>query len=109
MNKDQIQALVNKGAITHVGIAADLEKMADKEICDKFITKHEVAAEVLIGENSEEDVKPEIPVETPEEPTTEPEVQVMAEEAPVEVPVETKKASKKSSKKNEAPVVDPVE
>lgn len=97
MTKDQIQSLVNKGAITHVGVAADLETMADKEICDKFITKHEVAAEVLVGENTEL-------------------------ETPVEVaPIEPKKATKKSKKAaspieeapveetNEAPVVDPVE
>ena len=117
MTKDQIQALVNKGTITHVGIAADLEKMTDEEICNRYVTRHENAAEILVGENSKEDitpndVMPEVPAEAPEEPTSEPEVQVMAEESPVEVveaPVEPKKSSKKSSKKNEAPVVDPVE
>lgn len=59
MTKEQIQALVNKGAITHVGIAEDLEKMSDKEICDRYITKHEVATEIL-GAESEQ---PEVPVE----------------------------------------------
>ena len=65
MDKQQIQALVNKGAITHVGVAADLEKLSNKEVCEKFITKHEVAAEVIAAE-------PKDPVGEPEPHAGEP-------------------------------------
>ena len=67
MDKKQFDALVNKGAITHVGIAADIEKLSDKEICDRYVTKHEVATEVLSGEDEQPEV-PEVP-EVPTKPT----------------------------------------
>ena len=119
MNKKQIEALVNKGAITHVGIAADLEKLSDKEICERYVTKHEVTAELLSGED-------ETPV-APEEPTPEPladatpveeatpvalSEELVEEVAPIEETTTAKKTSKKSKKVaeevTEAPVVDPV-
>lgn len=123
MNKKQFEALVNKGAVTHVGIAADVEKLSDKELCEKFVTKHEVAAEVLSGKDEApvvpEEVAPETPSEpvapeVPEEPTT-----PVEEAAPVALAAEepvattTKKSTKKTTKKDvevvdEAPVVDPV-
>lgn len=59
MNAKEFDALVNKGAITHVGIAGDIEKLSDKEMCARYVTKHEVAAEILNGE----DEQPEKPVE----------------------------------------------
>lgn len=87
MNAKEFESLVNKGAITHVGIAADVEKMSDKELCDKYITKHEVAAEVLAAEPATvAEVAPEVPTEEP-----------VAEH------VAPKKASKKSTKKVDEP------
>lgn len=83
MDKQQIQALVNKGAITHVGVAADLEKLSNKEVCEKFITKHEVAAEVIAAE-------PKDPAGEPETPAGEPETHAGEPEAPVVDPVEDK-------------------
>lgn len=91
MKAKDFEALVNKGAITHVGIAADVEKLSDKEVCDKFVTKHEVAAEVLsepvaVATLSEEPApvkkaKKAKKTETPAEPET-------PAETPAEVPVE---------------------
>ena len=109
MDKKQFQALVNKGAITHVGV--DSEKLTDKEFCEKYITKHEVAAEVLSGEG----VAPEVPTEpkTPEAPEEKVEetspaepVEPTEDAAPTEeVAPEAPKKAKKTSKKSEAPVV----
>lgn len=60
MNKKQFEALVNKGKITHVGIAKDIEKLSDKEFCGRYVTSHEVAAEVL-----KEAETPETPTKVP--------------------------------------------
>ena len=105
MNAKEFEALVNKGAITQVGVAADIEKLSDKEICEKFVTKHEVAAEILSGET--EDTAPVAP-ETPETPV---EPETLAEATTEEVTVPAKKSKKASKAKVEpdAPVVDPVE
>lgn len=122
MNKKQFEALVNKGAITHVGIAADVEKLSDKELCEKFVTKHEVAAEVLSGEDkAPEEVAPETPsepvaLEAPAETVTPVEETAAPVALAAEEPVATttaKKSTKKTAKKDvevvdEAPVVDPV-
>ena len=64
MNSKEFEALVNKGAITHVGIAADVEKLSDKEMCKRYVTKHEIAAEILSGdtEQPEEPTKPMVKV-----------------------------------------------
>lgn len=125
MNKKQIEALVNKGAITHVGIAADLEKLSDKEICERYVTKHEVTTELLSGEDETPIVPeepaidtvgvgasvPETPVveePTPATPTVEEAAPVTlseepaAETAPIEevAPVEEVTTTKKTSKKS---------
>ena len=103
MNAKEFEALVNKGAITQVGIAADIERLSDKEICEKFVTKHEVAAEILSGETEDTaPVAPEVP-ETPETP--------VESDVPAEVATPAKKSKKASKAKAEpdAPVVDPVE
>lgn len=99
MNAKEFEALVNKGAITQVGVAADIEKLSDKEICEKFVTKHEVAAEILSGET--EDTAPDAP-ETPETPA-----EVATEEAAT--PVKKSKKASKAKAEPDAPVVDPVE
>lgn len=99
MNAKEFEALVNKGAITQVGVAADIEKLSDKEICEKFVTKHEVAAEILSGET--EDTTPVTP-ETPETPA-----EVATEEAAT--PVKKSKKASKAKAEPDAPVVDPVE
>lgn len=99
MNAKEFEALVNKGAITQVGVAADIEKLSDKEICEKFVTKHEVAAEILSGET--EDTTPDAP-ETPETPA-----EVATEEAAT--PVKKSKKASKAKAEPDAPVVDPVE
>ena len=102
MNAKEFEALVNKGAITQVGVAADIEKLSDKEICEKFVTKHEVAAEILSGET--EDTTPVAP-ETPVEPDAPAEVATEEAAAPAK---KSKKASKAKAEPD-APVVDPVE
>lgn len=100
MDKKQIQALVNKGAITQVGITDDLEKLSNEEICEKIITKHEVAAEVLVTAPKEDKTKPapNANVETP---------------APTKTTKKTTKSAKTTNEvkteEPEAPVVDPVE
>ena len=99
MNAKEFEALVNKGAITQVGVAADIEKLSDKEICEKFVTKHEVAAEILSGET--EDTAPVTPVE-PETPA-----EVVTEEAAA--PAKKSKKASKAKAEPDAPVVDPVE
>lgn len=113
MTKEQIQALVNKGAITHVGIASDLEKMSNEEICEKYITKHEVAAEVMADEAPEAPVDPSIdPSEAVVGENTDIDnpIAELMDAAPVEeAPVPAKKASKKSKKADTELVVDPVE
>lgn len=131
MNAKEFDALVNKGAVTQVGIVADAEQLDAKDFTDLHMTQHEVVAEVL-AEDVPEEVAPEEPTEeipaeeTPVEPVVEevpvaevnevaPEVVaepvVVMDEVPVEAvetaePVATKKARKG---KNAAPSVDPVE
>lgn len=61
MNAKEFDALVNKGAITHVGVAGDIEKLSDKEMCARYVTKHEVATEILNGEN-QQPVEPTVKV-----------------------------------------------
>lgn len=107
MDRKAFDALVNKGRITHVGVAADCDVLNDGEMTARHMTHHEAVAEVLAGTE-------EAPVETPTEPATPviPEEPVAPEESVVpETPVEepTKAPAKKSKKNSAAPSVDPVE
>lgn len=46
MTKEQIQALVNKGVVTHVGVAKELETMPVAEACKKYVTLAGLAEEI---------------------------------------------------------------
>ena len=111
MNAKQFDALVNKGAITQVGIVDDAEKLDANDFTDLHMTQHEAVAEVLAGTSNDNEIEDEvIPEEAPvaEETPTEP----VAEETPTEpVAEETPAPATKKSKKakNVAPSVDPVE
>lgn len=137
MNAKEFDALVNKGAVTQVGIVADAEKLDAKDFTDLHMTQHEVVAEVLAEEVPTEPIE-EVPAEVNEEvPAEETPIEPVVEETPVaevnevapeiaaepvammdEVPVEEVPAveatepapAKKARKgKNAAPSVDPVE
>lgn len=105
MDRKAFDALVNKGRITHVGVAADCDVLNDEEMAARHMTHHEAVAEVLTGTE-------EAPVETPIEPEApvvpeEPVVPETPAETPAEEPV--KAPAKKSKKNSAAPSVDPVE
>ena len=108
MNKKDFDALVNKGAVTQVGIVADAEKLDNEKFTILHMTQCEVVAEM--SDNTTADAEPTTdrtpaaeaaPAEAA--PAEEPVAEPVAEEAPA---APTKK-SKKS--KNTAPSVDPVE
>ena len=46
MNKKDFDALVNKGAVTHVGVVADAEKLDNEKFTSLHMTQHEVVAEM---------------------------------------------------------------
>lgn len=64
MNKEQFNALVNKGAITHVGVAQDVETLSAEEMAELHMTQHEAVAEMLAGDDEDTD--------TPTEPEPDP-------------------------------------
>lgn len=120
MTTKEFDALVNKGAITQVGIVEDAEKLDTQDFASLHMTQHEAVAEVLAetsDNNETEDVATpeeepvaamnEVPTEVPAG-TVEPTPAVI-EDAPVaeETPAPAAKKSKKA--KNVAPSVDPVE
>lgn len=47
MNAKQFDALVNKGAVTHVGVVADIERLSTDDFCAHHITHHEIASELV--------------------------------------------------------------
>ena len=101
MNKKDFDALVNKGAVTQVGIVADAEKLDNEKFTSLHMTQHEVVAEMPGNTTAEAAPAEAAPAEAA--PAEEPVAEPVAEEAPA---APTKK-SKKS--KNVAPSVDPVE
>lgn len=113
MNKKDFDALVNKGAVTQVGIVADAEKLDNEKFTILHMTQCEVVAEM--SDNTTADAEPT----TDRTPVAEaaPAEAVPAEAAPAEEPVaepvakEAPAAPAKKSKKskNVAPSVDPVE
>jgi hypothetical protein len=137
MNRQQLEALVTKGAITQVGVLDECEKLSAQEVADKYITQAETAEEVAAdavptdipeikepkdpedtndGEIELIPTQDEVPASeeaTPEAQSIADEVTAEAEDAVAEEIVEeattTKKSSKKSTTTTEAPSVDPVE
>ena len=108
MNKKDFDALVNKGAVTQVGIVADAEKLDNEKFTILHMTQCEVVAEM--PDNTTADAEPTTdrtpaaeaaPAEAA--PAEEPAAEPVAEEAPAA----PGKKSRKS--KNAAPSVDPVE
>ena len=108
MNKKDFDALVNKGAVTQVGIVADAEKLDNEKFTILHMTQCEVVAEM--SDNTTADAEPTTdrtpaaeaaPAEAA--PAEEPVAEPVAEEAPAAP------AKKSRKSKNAAPSVDPVE
>jgi hypothetical protein len=133
MNRQQLEALVTKGAITQVGVLDECEKLSAQEVADKYITQAETAEEVAAdavptdipeikepkdpedtndGEIELTPTQDEVPASeeaTPEAQSIADEVTAEAEDAVAEEIVEEATTTKKSTTATEAPSVDPVE
>ena len=118
MNKKDFDALVNKGAVTQVGIVADAEKLDNEKFTILHMTQCEVVAEM--SDNTTADAEPttdRTPAAEAAPAEAAPAEAAPAEAAPAEEPVAEPVAeeapaapAKKSRKsKNAAPSVDPVE
>jgi hypothetical protein len=129
MNRQQLEALVTKGAITQVGVLDECEKLSAQEVADKYITQAEVAEGVAADAVPEikepkdpedindgeieltptQDEAPASEEATPKAQSIADEVTAEAEDAVAEEIVEEATTTKKSTTTTGAPSVDPVE